>query len=87
MPHERGGESEDKNKSPLTRSRMFFSGPPSQRPLPQRAPAPPVEEETSSGYFVDFGATFAEEMEKLLRLRRQGMLCEIVFWQDAGYGF
>jgi len=38
-------------------------------------------------YFVDFGAVFAGEMQKLLELRQNGMMCEIVFWQDAGYGF
>lgn len=65
---------------------MFFSGSPSQRPLPQRD-SQPVEREDEGCYFVDFGAVFAEEMEKLLRLRRQGMMCEIVFWQDASYGF
>ena len=65
---------------------MFFSGSPSQRPLPRHEPSP-AEEEPEGCYFVDFGAVFAEEMEKLLRLRRQGMMCEIVFWQDAGYGF
>lgn len=64
---------------------MFFSGSPSQRPLPQHEPSPEAEQEGC--YFVDFGTVFAEEMEKLLRLRRQGMMCEIVFWQDAGYGF
>ena len=66
---------------------MFFSGSPSQRPsLPQRDPSP-VEQDDAGCYFVDFGAVFAEEMGKLLRLRRQGMMCEIVFWQDVGYGF
>ncbi len=64
---------------------MFFQGSPSQRPLPQREPAMPEEQDAC--YFVDFGNVFAEEMQTLLRLRRQGMLCEIVFWQDAGYGF
>ena len=67
---------------------MFFSG--SSRPAPsgagpERETSP--EEEPEGCYFVDFGAVFAEEMEKILRLRRQGMMCEIVFWQDAGYGF
>ena len=65
---------------------MLFSGSPSQRPLPQREPPASLEEQEGC-YFVDFGVVFAEEMEKLLRLRRQGMMCEIVFWQDAGYGF
>lgn len=63
---------------------MFFQSP-SQRPLPPReSPAPEAQE---GCFFVDFGVVFAEEMEKLLRLRRQGMMCEIVFWQDLGYGF
>lgn len=64
---------------------MFFSGSPPQRPVPECEPSPEAEPEGC--YFVDFGAVFAEEMEKLLRLRRHGMMCEIVFWQDAGYGF
>lgn len=64
---------------------MFFSGSPSPRPAPGREPSP-VEEDQGC-YFVDFGTVFAEEMEKLLRLRRQGMMCEIVFWQDQSYGF
>jgi len=63
---------------------MFFQGSPSQRPLPQRETPAPVEQEGC--YFVDFGNVFAEEMQKLLRLRQQGMMCEIVFWQDLSYG-
>lgn len=64
---------------------MLFSGSPSQRPLP--AEPSPVEQEMEGCYYVDFGAVFAEEMERLLRLRNQGMLCEIVFWQGDEYGF
>ena len=65
---------------------MFFSGPPDQRPLPRREPQPSPVEENEGLYFVDFGAVFAGEMQKLLEIRQQGMMCEIVFWQDAGYG-
>ncbi len=64
---------------------MLFPGSPSQRPAPGRAPAPQTEEPEGC-YFIDFGATFAEEVEKLLRIRRQGMMCEIVFWQDVNSG-
>lgn len=64
---------------------MFFQGSSSPRPLPQRDSQPPEAQEEY--FFVDFGAVFAEEMEKVLRLRRQGMMCEVVFWQDLGYGF
>lgn len=64
---------------------MFFQGSQApQRPQPQRTP-PPVEENEGL-FYVDFGTVFAVEMQKLLRIRQQGMLCEIVFWQDAGYG-
>lgn len=66
---------------------MFFSGSPDQRPLPKREPQPSPSEENEGLYFVDFGAVFAGEMQKVLELRQQGMMCEIVFWQDAGYGF
>ncbi len=65
---------------------MFFSGSPTPRPQ-QRHEAPAPVEEQEGCYFVDFGSVFAVEMQKLLRLRQQGMMCEIVFWQDMGYGF
>jgi hypothetical protein len=64
---------------------MFFSGSPAPRPQPRHEPSPADEE--AGLYFIDFGAVFAAEMQKLLELRQQGMMCEIVFWQDAGYGF
>lgn len=64
---------------------MFFSGSPAPRHQQDRAPSPVEEQEGC--YFVDFGAVFAEEMQKLLQLRQSGMMCEIVFWHDAGYGF
>lgn len=59
---------------------MFFQGSPAPRPAPMNDPAP--SEETDGCYFVDFGAVFAEELSKVLRRRQEGMLCEIVFWQD-----
>ena len=59
---------------------MFFQGPPAQRREPTPEPSP--AEENEAMYFVDFGNVFAEEVEKVLRYRRQGMMCEIVFWQD-----
>lgn len=65
---------------------MFFSGSPAPRPQP-RHDQPSSVDEHEGLYFVDFGAVFAEEMQKLLELRSHGMMCEIVFWQDAGYGF
>ncbi len=65
---------------------MFFSGSPAPRPQQRHEPSIPVAEQEGC-YFVDFGNVFAEEMQKLLRLRREGMMCEIVFWQDTGYGF
>ncbi|WKZ28698.1 MAG: hypothetical protein QY323_04135 [Patescibacteria group bacterium] len=64
---------------------MFFSGSPTPRPQQRHEAPAPVEQEGC--YFVDFGNVFAEEMQKLLQLRQQGMMCEIVFWQDMGYGF
>lgn len=65
---------------------MFFSGSSAPRPQPRHEQPSPADENEGL-YFVDFGAVFAEEMQKLLQLRQQGMMCEIVFWQDAGYGF
>ena len=65
---------------------MFFSGSPAPRPQPRHEQPSPADEHEGL-YFIDFGAVFAGEMQKLLELRQHGMMCEIVFWQDAGYGF
>lgn len=59
---------------------MFFQGSPAQRPAPMHDPTP--VDETEGLYFVDFGAQFAEELARVLRVRDSGMMCEIVFWQD-----
>lgn len=60
---------------------MFFQGPPAARPAPMTDGRAPCEE-ADGCYFVDFGAIFAEELAKVLRRRQEGMMCEIVFWQD-----
>ena len=63
---------------------MFFPDSQSQSGLPSENP--PLEDESDGLYFVDFGPRFGEEIQKVLRYRDTGMLCEIVFWQD-GYSF
>lgn len=60
---------------------MFFQGSPAHRPMPP-GPEPSPVDENEGLYFVDFGAIFAEEMNRVLRRRAEGMMCELVFWQD-----
>ncbi len=62
---------------------MFFPDQQSPQGLPSESP--PVED-NGGMFFVDFGPLFGEEIQKVLRYRQTGMLCEIVFWQD-GYSF
>lgn len=67
---------DDHNSGPPS----FQSGPPPQRPL--------MDEEPFDGgmYYVDFGPFFGQEMQKILRFKRFGLMTEIVFWQ-GGFGY
>ena len=44
----------------------------------------PVEQgvDDDAMYYIDFGPFFAQEIQKVLRYRNDGMFCEILFWQD-----
>lgn len=62
---------------------MFPQEPPASGPFrASRTPGDEMPADDGGMFYVDFGAYFGQELQKVLRYRQTGMFCELMFWQD-----